>query len=636
MNTPVSILLALLLFGFAMSARAAADDDSALAALQAEVKESFKAGGRVDGFIKKYCANCHGHKKAKAKLNFQRSIKRPGNVLSHKHLKMAVSFVESLDMPPDDEDKQPSDEERLQFVQWIDQIKYLSPKSPGPFVIRRLSKVEYGNTLHDLYGVDHAIVNELPDEVMGEGFLNSLSPLQSELYLSIANSVLDQILAADGEPPTDIQNRLFGDGRSVKELAASLARDAYRRPPTDAEVAVLLTVYNLAHEAKHPHSAGLRLMLKAILVSPQFLFITPARDVDAAEKIVPLDDYQLASRLSYFLWSTMPDATLFALANSGTLHQPAILRAQVKRMLQDVRALALFDGFGGQWLGLTDLRTKTFDAKKFPLMTAEMREAMVNEVRFYFQSIVKENETVLRFVDSDYSFLNGQLATLYGLEDTVTGPEMRRVTLTNPNRGGILGMPGVLATTSFPNRTSPVKRGVWVLEQVLGKHVPPAPANVPALEKQNKKAVASLTLRERTELHQSKPSCANCHRILDPIGFGLENFDAIGRWREQDDSGGAIDAAGKLPSGEAFQTPAELKAIIASREDDLARNLTKRLLAHALNRQLKGYDEVVAEKLMETIAKDDYRMQTLITEIVTSYPFTHRRVRESTDTDHEK
>jgi hypothetical protein len=240
-------------------------------------------------------------------------------------------------------------------------------------------------------------------------------------------------------------------------------------------------------------------------------------------------------------------------------------------------------------------------------------------------------------VDSDYTFLNGTLATLYGLDEDVTGPRWRKVKLTDVNRGGILGMPGVLAMTSFPNRTSPVKRGVWVLEQVLGEHIPPPPPNVPALEKQDRQTVETLTLRQRTELHVSDPTCANCHKVLDPIGFGLENFDAIGRWRDQDDAGGAIDAAGELPGGQHFASPKELKAIIAARTDDLARNLTEKLLAYALCRQLEGYDEIVVDHLMETIAKDGYRMRTLITEIVTSYPFTHRRIQEPVElTAHEK
>ena len=253
-------------------------------------------------------------------------------------------------------------------------------------------------------------------------------------------------------------------------------------------------------------------------------------------------------------------------------------------------------------------------------------QAMVDEARLFFDSIMRENSSVVSFVDSDYTFLNGTLAALYGLEKSVTGPQMRKVKLTDANRGGILGMPGILATTSFPNRTSAVKRGVWVLEQVLGEHVPPAPPNVPALEKQNNAQVANLTLRQRTELHRTDSVCTNCHKILDPIGFGLENFDAIGRWRDHDDTGGAIDAAGEIPGGKRFSSPQELKVLIAARQEELARNLTVKLLAYALCRQLEGYDEIVVDRLMETIAKDGYRMQSLIIAIVTSYPFTQRRI----------
>ena len=539
-------------------------------------------------------------------------------------------------MPPDDAAKQPTDDERQKFLDGVGKIKFLSPKDPGPFVIRRLTKVEYGNTLHDLFGVDPSVANELPDEVVGEGYLNTLSPLQSEQYLAIANDVLERVVAASGARRSRMQKQLSGkmsgpgaDERAVaRKVARSLARDAFRRPPSESELDVLLRVFDLARENKLAYPAALRLMLKAVLVSPQFLFITPAMEAGSGRSIIPLDDYQLASRLSYLLWATMPDAELSALADRGKLHEPAVLKGQVKRLLEDPRSRALFDGFGAQWLGLGSLESKTFDPAKFPQMTGAMRTAMYDEARLLFESIVRENRSVVSLVDSDYTFLNGTLATLYGLDKRVTGPRWRKVKLTDANRGGILGMPGILAVTSFPNRTSPVKRGVWVLEQVLGEHVPPVPPNVPSLEKQDKQTVENLTLRQRTELHRKDPTCANCHKVLDPIGFGLENFDAIGRWRDQDDAGGAIDAAGELPGGKHFTSPKELKAIIAARKSDLARNVTEKLLAYALCRQLEGYDEIVVDNLMEAIAKDGYRMQTLIIEIVTSYPFTHRRIQE--------
>src|SRR5688572_24085548 len=298
------------------------------------------------------------------------------------------------------------------------------------------------------------------------------------------------------------------------------------------------------------------------------------------------------------------------------------------RTLEYSRSRALFDGFRMQWLGMGNLECKTFDTDKFPQMNSAMRSAIYEEARLFFESIVRENRNVASFVDCDYTFLNGTVAALYGLEKKVTGSRWRKVKLTDANRGGILGMPGILAVTSFPDRTSPVKRGVWVLEQVLGEDVPPPPPNVPALEKQDKQTVEDLKLRQRTELHRKDPTCANCHKVLDPIGFGLENFDAIGRWRDRDDAGGAIDAAGELPGGKHFTSPKELKTIIAARKNDLARNVTEKLLAYALCRQLEGYDEIVVDHLMATIAKDGYRMQTLITEIVTSYPFTHRRIQE--------
>ncbi|QDU49593.1 DUF1592 domain-containing protein [Gimesia panareensis] len=612
--------------------RAQSAEDESLAARKAEAKKFFSK--RVTPFIKKYCRECHQNRRpTEAGLSFDPALQTPGHAAFSEKWKKSAARVKAHDMPPDGLD-QPTDEERQMFAEWLEKVKYLSPKDPGPFVIRRLTKTEYGNTLHDLFGVDPNIVASLPDEVSGEGYLNSLSPLQLEQYLAISQQVLDQALAPEGKPPTKIQKQLFGEppasGTDVqaaaRKMARALARKAYRRPPSKAELEVLLNVFDLGQQNDLSYLASSRLMLKAILVSPQFLFITPAKEIKAEKGIVPLDDYQLASRLSYLLWATMPDTELMALADQGKLHEPAVLKAQVTRMLMDSRSRALFDGFGAQWLKLGNLHDRTFDLEKFPQMTADMRTAMYDEARLFFESIVRENRSVSNFIDSDYTFLNGDLATLYGLEKTVTGPEMRKVKLTNGNRGGILGMPGVLAATSFPNRTSPVNRGVWVLEQVLGDEVPAAPPNVPALEKQDQKQVANLTLRERTELHRADPVCANCHRLLDPIGFGLENFDAIGRWRDQDDNGEAIDASGELPEGKHFSNPRELKTIIAAHNAEFSRNLVERLLAYALCRRLEGYDEIVVDQLMQKIAQDDYRMQTLITAVVTSYPFTHRRI----------
>lgn len=612
------------------------EDDARHAALKADAEKVFEE--EVRPFMKKYCIECHGPR-GEAGLNLDAALKALGESSSTQQLKLAVARVKAHDMPPIDGDKLPADEEREQFVEWMGKLKYVSPKDPGPFVIRRLSKIEYGNTLHALYGVDVRIADDLPAEVFGEGYLNSLSPLQSELFLGIANQVVDRISSAKGRRAVELRTRLFGetpaeeaDFRSAaREVARSLARDAYRRPPSDSELDLLVRVFDLGRENELGYRDALGLMLKAILVSPQFLFITPSDLPDAEEDIVPLDDYQLASRLSYFLWMGPPDGELARLADQGRLQDPDTLRAQVTRLLADPRSRALFDGFGSQWLGVDQLESQTFDPDRYPLMTPKMRTAMIEEARLFFESIVRENQSVVRFVDSDYTFLNGTLAKLYGLEKSVRGRKMRKVALADPNRGGILGMPATLAATSFPNRTSPVKRGVWVLEQVLGEHVPPPPPDVPELEEQGSDFVEGLTLRERTELHQDDMICATCHRILDPIGFGLENYDAIGRWRERDDTGGLVDPSGKLLSGESFQNPVELKRLIARNDRQLARNFTERLMAYALCRPLKGYDEVVVDQLMEKIAKDDFRVQTIISEIVTSYLFTQRRIKHESE-----
>ena len=628
MNRITCILFALLLAGF-LPLPAKGNDE---AALRADARETFEK--KVAPFVKTYCTKCHGGGRAKANVNLEIALRAPDRGVAFQHWKKAVANVTVHDMPPEDSSKQPTDEQRRQFAEWIGKLKYLTPRNPGPYVIRRLNRVEYGNTLRDLYGVDPSIAKRLPDEVIGEGYLNSISPLQSELFLELANQVVEQVVAPEGELPTTVQKRLFGprpvEGADLRgaarKVARSLARDAYRRPPTEAELAVLVGIFDLARENGLDYTASLGLMLKAVLVSPQFLFITPAEAVKSGEQIVRVDDHQLASRLSYLLWSAPPDAKLSALADKGELRKPETLRSQVERLLKDPKSRALFDGFGAQWLRVNELDSQVFDPKTFPQMTVDLRKSMMEEARLFFQSIINGNLSVIRFVDSDYTYLNEDLAKVYGLEHTIRGSQMRRVNLTNPNRGGVLSMPATLATTSFPNRTSPVIRGVWVLERILGQRIPPPPPDIPELEEQNHQKVEGLTLRQRTELHQSEATCRNCHKILDPIGFGLENFDAIGRWRDKNGEGIVINSAGKLPDGKEFATPAELKRLLAKREADLARNLTERLMAYALGRHLEGYDGVVIDQLMVKITKDNYRMRTIITEVIGSYLFTHRRV----------
>lgn len=652
MRVPISRLLLPLICAATLCASVArgaaeGDDDAQWARTRAEAMKVYKS--QVAPFIKTYCGRCHAGNHRKGGVSFAAALKNPAGPSFKLVWERAAGQIKTHNMPPDEEDDQPSDPERAAVVEWLAGIKRLSPKDPGLFVIRRLSKIEYGNTLHDLFGVDPQVARDLPDDVFGAGYTNTLSPMLMEQYLAVANEVLDRALAPPGAPPTAVQQRLFGvdpgpaaDRKgAARKVARSLARLAYRRPPSAAEVDLLVRVFELASGQGKSYPESLRLMLKAVLVSPQFLYITPgasdqAEEAHAAGNIVPLDDYQLAARLSYLLWSTTPDAELSALADAGTLHDPQVLAGQARRMIADPRSRALFDGFGAQWLGVDKLAGKAFDPAKFPQMNADLRASMYEEARLFFDSILRENRSLATFIDSDYTFLNATLAPIYGMAGEVVGPEMRRVQLSDANRGGILTMPGVLATTSFPNRTSPVIRGDWVLEQILGQHIPPPPPDIAALDKQNPQTIAHLTVRQRTEMHRANPVCANCHKVLDPIGFGLENFDAIGRWRNHDDSGGAIDATGELPGGKRFATPRELKRIIAGHTDEFCRNLAGKLLAYALCRQLEGYDEVVADRLADATARDGYRMQTLVVGVVTSYPFTHRRLTSLGETAHAK
>ena len=311
------------------------DEDARRADAQKVLKEKIKP------FVENYCAKCHGSR-AKAGINLQSALKNPNGESSTLHFEKAAANVKVHDMPPEDSSKKPSNEERRQFIEWIGKIKYLAPRDPGPFVIRRLTKTEYANTLNDLYGVDRSIADVLPDEVEGEGFLNSISPLQSELFLDIANQVTEKIIAPKGQAPTAVQKRLFGSlpskeadlRKEARKVARSLARDAYRRPASESELDVLTDVYDLGRKNDLDHTGSLSLMLKAVLVSPQFLFITPAGEPESKDKILPLDDYQLSSRLSYLLWSAPPDAELAALADKAELQKPGTLKKQVERLLK--------------------------------------------------------------------------------------------------------------------------------------------------------------------------------------------------------------------------------------------------------------------------------------------------------------
>ncbi|MGH9629720.1 MAG: DUF1592 domain-containing protein, partial [Bryobacteraceae bacterium] len=367
---------------------------------------------------------------------------------------------------------------------------------------------------------------------------------------------------------------------------------------------------------------GIQLAIQAMLVSPHFLFRIE-RDPDPMDpsKVHKISEIELASRLSYFLWSSMPDDELLGLAEARKLRAPGVLDAQVKRMLADERSAALAENFAGQWLETRNLDIVKPDPQKFPEWGPELRDAMRTETRMFFESMLRENRPLSDFLDAKFTFLNEQLAEHYGIEG-VTGPEFRRVELATDQRGGILTHASVLTVSSYPTRTSPVIRGKYVLQNILGAPPPDPPADVPSLDEESVGNAGSL--RQQLEKHRSNAVCASCHSRMDVLGFGLENYDAIGRWRTMDGKF-PVDVSGTFPNGESFSTPAEMTVLLKEELPDFSRCLTEKMLTYSLGRGLERYDRKTVNDINRSLAASGYRFQALIHEIVRSLPFQSRR-----------
>lgn len=416
-----------------------------------------------------------------------------------------------------------------------------------------------------------------------------------------------------------------------------LASKAYRRPATADEVERLEKLVEAAQARGKKWDAAMQLAAQAVLVSPKFLFRVELDDRPDSAEQHPIDEYQLAARLSYFLWSSMPDDELLAAAEKKTLS--ANLEAQVRRMLSDPKARSLADNFAMQWLQLRRLLIFVPDAKQFPTFNEPLRQAMLKETELLFEAIRTEDRSILDLIDADFTFLNEPLAKHYGIVDTngnragqpatkpagkpIRGNEFQRVSLSDTERGGILTQASILTATSNPTRTSPVKRGHWVLEQILGTPPPPPPPNVPPLP-ETAEAIVSGTLRQRLEQHRANPACANCHARIDPLGFAFENYNSIGEFRAKDGEF-PIDPAGTLPDGKTFNGPVELKAILKGKSDQFATCLAEKMLTYALGRGVEYYDKPTVDRLTAALARDNYKFSTLILEIARSDPFLLRR-----------
>ena len=413
----------------------------------------------------------------------------------------------------------------------------------------------------------------------------------------------------------------------ARTIVSTLARRAYRRPVTEEDLQAPLTAYRTGATAGG-FEAGIEMALRSILMSPKFLFRIESQPPKAAANApYRISDLDLASRLSFFLWSSIPDDRLLDLAVKKTLSRPEVLQQQVKRMLADSRSQALVENFAGQWLHIRNVAVHQPSPETLFHFDDNLRKAFEKETQLFFESIMRENRSVLELLDANYTFLNERLAKHYGI-DGVRGERFRKVALPPGSpRGGLLGQGSILMATSYPNRTSPVIRGKWILENVFGAPPPPPPPNVPEL-KDERDPRKVLPMRERLAAHRANPACAGCHAQMDQLGFALENFDAIGEWRDLYASGAKVDASAQLPDGSKFNGPAELRKVLLSHSDEFLTTMTEKLMVYALGRGLEAFDAPAVRKIKRDATRDNYRFEALIHGIVTSTPFTMRTAQD--------
>jgi hypothetical protein len=404
----------------------------------------------------------------------------------------------------------------------------------------------------------------------------------------------------------------------AKQIVSTLVRRAYRRVPTDADVDPLIAFYQEERNKTGNFEAGIEMALRRILADPEFIFrFEPPPAGAAAQTAYRVSDTELASRLSFFLWSSIPDEELLKLAIDGKLHQPAVLERQTRRMLADPKSRSLVTNFANQWLFLRELKNANPDVTIFPDFDDNLRQAFQRETEMLFESVIREDRSVLDLLDSDYTFVNERLARHYGIPN-IYGPDFRRVPVPNDARRGLLGHGSLQLVTSNPNRTSPVMRGKWILENLIGTAAPLPPPDVPPLEE--KPTATAKSVRERIEQHRASPACAGCHKIMDPIGLAMENFDAVGRWRTSDE-GVAIDASGQLVDGTPLNGPSSLRKAMLDRQDVFVAAMTEKLMMYGVGRETKYYDMPAVRSVMRDAAKNRYRLSDLILGVVKSAPF---------------
>lgn len=579
--------------------------------------------------VAEHCARCHGLEKTNGGVTLA-GVRDAADVARDRATwSRALAQLRAEKMPPK-RAPQPSAAQRAMMIAALEGelLRGGIGGDSAKVTVRRLNRTEFKNTIRDLFGVVYDAEARLPADPPTYGFDSlgdglTASPLLLEKYWDAAGEIADRLFG-----DATLRRRLLDAAGSPTEpvdaerVLRYLLERAFRRPLEEGELESRLQIVNAEMERGRSKDEALHAALRSVLLSPHFLFRWehdrpgPRRSGER-----PLGDFELASRLSYFLWSTTPDEELWHSARTGALSGEAELRAQVRRMLASPRSLALSTEFAGQWLRFREILSVAVDFRRFPSFDWRLRHAMNDEARCFFEGLIREDRSILELLDSKYTYLNETLAAHYGIAG-VKGAEMRKVDLPDRRRGGVLGMGAVLTVTSYPLRTSPVLRGRYVLDQILGEPPGPPPPGVPALPKDDHQP-DKLTPRERLEEHRKNPACASCHARLDPPGFALEPYDGIGAWRDQF-LGKPIDARATLADGVVVDGPVELKDALLARKEVFVRSMAERMFTYAVGRPVDAADAPVLDGIVREVAASGYRMSALVLGVVLCDPFRRR------------
>jgi len=592
----------------------------------------------AQAFLKSNCTGCHAGKAGAAGFSVAQ-VSAPASIHEQADRWMRIATrVRNSEMPPLGAPS-PALTQREEFIKWVDGALHTDAcgagVTPGIAPIRRLNRNEYTATVRELLNIHMDAGHDLPaDGAGGEGFDNAaetlfLSPVHGEKYMDAAKRALE-FAVRDSRARSRIGIVAPGPGVSPVQAARQILQGflprAFRRPVTASQLEPYLALFRAAQQQKKTFEDSVVYMLRGVLMSPQFLFL--AESPNPGPELRLLDDYALASRLSYFLWGSMPDEMMFDLAGMGKLHQPEVLQEEVGRMLRSPKSMGFIDSFVSQWLGTRELGHEFVpDAKLFPNYASdvELQADIGFQPAVFFHALLSSNDSILDLLDSNWTITTKKLAALYKLDIKLrkeNQEQPHRIDLpAGSHRGGLLGMSAVLAVSSYPYRTSPVLRGKWLLDSILGTPPLPPPPNVPSLDAHG--SGTPQTVRERLAQHRADPVCGGCHSRIDPLGFALENYDALGQWRTED-AGKPIDNTGELPDGTKFAGPDELRAVLMDKKDLFVRNLTNRMLGYALGRGLTRQDSCTVDSIVSQLAGEGYKSQALIQAIVMSEPFRYQ------------